>query len=52
MYGYEAKYKPSIRADWGRYMAQKRKYERMVGSHREEEDVQSKVNELKSQITK
>ena len=59
MDGYEAKdisdmakHKPSIRADWGRYMAQKRKYERMVGSHREEEDVQSKVNELKSQITK
>ena len=58
MDGYEAKdisdmakRKPSIRADWGRYMAQKRKYERMVGSP-QEEDVQSQVNVLKSQITK
>ena len=47
-----AKHKPSIRSDWGRYMAQKRKYERMADSSSDDEDVQSKVNELKSQIAK
>tara|TARA_R110002012_G_scaffold269293_3_gene453376 strand:- start:6818 stop:7138 length:321 start_codon:yes stop_codon:yes gene_type:complete len=57
MDGYEAKdigdlakNKPSIRQDWGRYMAQKRKYELLSNDGSGEESVDSAVAELKSQM--
>jgi hypothetical protein len=56
MDGYDAKdigdlskHKPSIRSDWGKYMAQKRKYERLSGEH-DDKNVESSVAELKSKI--
>ena len=60
MDGYEAgdisdmaKHRPSIRQDWNRYMAQKRKYERMSRTDRprSESRVKDAVSELKSQIS-
>ena len=65
MDGYEAKdisdmakNRPSIRQDWNRYMAQKRKYERMAGepagmlaSDGRESRVEDAVSELKSKIS-
>ena len=54
MDGYEAKdindmakNRPSIRSDWNRYMAQRRKYEVLIGK---QADTDSAVNELKSQL--
>lgn len=42
-----AKNKPSIRQDWGRYVAQQRKYEMLAG---QTDAVDSAVEELKSEL--
>jgi len=45
-----AKHRPSVRQDWNRYMAQKRKYESLSGIHGDESDKEAAVAELKSKI--
>ena len=52
-----AKHKSTIRNDWNRYMAQKRKYENLAASHEEnqadlkgEDKVKNQVNELKAKL--
>ena len=60
MDGYEAKdvsdmakHRPSVRADWNNYMAQKRKYERLRPDYTiesGEKEVEDAVSELKSKI--
>ena len=45
-----AKHKPNIRQDWGRYMAQKRKYEALSGAHSGDGSVKAAAEELKSKI--
>ena len=63
MDGYEAKdigdmakHRPSVRQDWNRYMAQKRKYENLGGMHKNDEESTSEidrnVSELKAQMRK
>ena len=42
-----AKHKPSIRGEWSRYMAQRAKYDRLMGNR---SDAESAVSELKSQL--
>ena len=42
-----AKNKPAIRGDWNRYMAQRRKYEILIGK---KADTESALNELKAQL--
>ena len=42
-----AKHKPSIRGEWSKYMAQRAKYNRLVGNRN---DAESAVTELKSQL--
>tara|TARA_Y100000310_G_scaffold3922_1_gene4808 strand:- start:1148 stop:1483 length:336 start_codon:yes stop_codon:yes gene_type:complete len=62
MDGYEAKdisdmakHRPSVRQDWNRYMAQKRKYERLSAPQdldtTSESRVKDAVSELKSKIS-
>lgn len=55
MDGYEAKdisdmakHRPSVRQDWNRYMAQKRKYENLSGRHQDNEE---SISELKAKIS-
>ena len=57
MDGYEAKdisdmakHRPSVRQDWNRYMAQKRKYEALSGMHKDSSERDSSVAELKTKI--
>ena len=57
MDGYEAKdisdmakHRPSVRQDWNRYMAQKRKYEALSGMHKDSSEIDSSVAELKTKI--
>jgi hypothetical protein len=49
-----AKHRPSMRQDWNKYMAQKRKYERLTAPHSGDVDserrVEEAVSELKSKI--
>ena len=45
-----AKHRPTVRQDWNRYMAQKRKYEALSGIHDDESDKEAAVSELKSKI--
>ena len=59
MDGYEAKdigdmakHRPSIRQDWNKYMAQRRKYESVSGRYRDEDEKEAQLNALKSQIGK
>ena len=42
-----AKNKPAVRSDWNRYMAQRRKYDILIGK---KADSESAISELKSQI--
>ena len=46
-----AKHKPSVRQDWNRYMAQRRKYEAMSGRNATASDVDNSVAELKQKIS-
>ena len=57
MDGYEAKdisdmakHRPTVRQDWNRYMAQKRKYEALGGLHDDEKEKEAAVSELKAKI--
>ena len=57
MDGYEAKdisdmakHRPSVRQDWNKYMAQRRKYESLSGRYSDDSEKEMQLRELKSQI--